>query len=185
MRRIVLLPAELDVKLDDLAAIEDETNGILLYRRQGGDNEKYCPLVAIYMTAKGTSGHVQAKPQRIEVVNEFFQRHPDFHHVKFHTHSRGTIRRFGEYLAVHFSGGDINSYKEQLVHDPSFIGMLVTPRVKLLHAPDNPVLRVVDSYPEDLGMQISEEMGAIAQEKGFDLLLLQAKEENNPKYPAR
>ena len=145
--RIVLLPKALDARLDDLTAIEDEANGVLLYRRQGGNSERYCPIVAVYMTAKGTSGHVQAEPQRIEVVNEFFQRHPDFHHVKFHTHSKGTIRQFGEYFAAHFSEGDIDNYREQLKHDSDFIGMVVTPSVKLLYAPDNPILKVVDEVP--------------------------------------
>ncbi len=175
MGRVVLLPGVLDAKLDELTSIEDEVNGVLLYRMQEGEDSRYCPVTNIYMTAKGTPGHVIADPQRIEVVNEFFQRHPDYHHVKFHTHSRGTIARFGEWAATNFSGGDLRSYEEQCEHDPDFIGMVATPVTKLLHAPDNPVLRVVDSYPEDLARHISEELAAIAREKGFDFARFRSK----------
>lgn len=166
-RRIVLLPRELETKLDNLVPIEDEVNGILLYKLQEGDDARYCPIACVYMTGEGIPGHAQADPQRMDVANKFFRRHPDYRFVKFHTHCNGTIARFGEYYAMHFSPGDIEGYEEQLTHVPDFIGMVVTPQTKLLYAPDNPKLRIVDTYPEELDRQIQEELMAIAQEKGF------------------
>lgn len=168
-QRVVLLPRELDETLDELAGIKDETNGVLLYRLQEGKSGRYCPAVALYMTAKETPGHVKAEPQRMEVVNEFFQRHPDFRFVKWHTHSRGTIRMCGEYFATHFSGADTSDYDRRIEEEPSFIGMVATPVTKLLYAHDNPRLKVIENFSEGLSAQISEELIGIAQSKGYDL----------------
>ncbi|MEK6921368.1 MAG: hypothetical protein AABX82_05770 [Nanoarchaeota archaeon] len=91
MTRKVLLPKELETRLNGLTSLVEEVKGVLFYRPQ----EEYCPLEAIFMTGVGTEGHVQANPGRLEVVNEFFGRNPDYHYVEFHTHCEGTIKKYG------------------------------------------------------------------------------------------
>jgi len=166
-RRVVLLPREFEKRLDNLALIEDEINGILMYKSQEGQYEQYCPVLHLYVTGMGTPSHVQADEQRMAVVNEFFQRHLEYGAVKFHTHSKGTITRFGQHYATNFSLGDIDSYKEQIVHDPEFIGMVTTPSAKLLCGKDNPLLRIINSDVQIIENKIAEELEAIAREKGF------------------
>ncbi|MBI2658306.1 hypothetical protein HYX08_06470 [Candidatus Woesearchaeota archaeon] len=143
---------------------------ILLYRPQG----RYCPIEAIYMTARGNPGHVRAEDQRMDVVNEFFRRNPDYGFVKFHTHSQGTIRIFGEQFATHFSEGDLRSYEEQLRTNPEFIGMVVTPETKLLYAPDNPTIRVVSGFPSEANERIHRELEEIKRAFGYDFPSLTA-----------
>ena len=93
MARKVLLPREIDERLDNLTGLVKEIDGILLYRKQAD----YCPIEALFMTGVGSAGHVQAQPDRMEVANELFRRNPDYRFVKFHTHSKGTIEKFGDY----------------------------------------------------------------------------------------
>lgn len=164
MPRQVLLVRQFDRTLDDLAELTQEANGVLLYRPQG----RYCPIEASYMTARGNPGHVRAEEQRMDVVNEFFRRNPDYRFVKFHTHSKGTIRRFGEHFATHFSDGDIRSYDEQLRTNPEFIGMVVTPETKLLYAQDKPTIRVVSGFPSEANRRIHRELEEIKMELGYD-----------------
>ena len=121
MARKIILPEEINEKLDNLADLVEETNGILLYRRRGNS----CPVEGLFMTGVGNAGHVQAYPERIKIANEFFKRNLKYQFVKFHTHSKGTIRRFGDYYSRHFSPEDINGIEEQLRHDREFIAMLV------------------------------------------------------------
>lgn len=173
MTRKVLLPREIEKRLDNLTGLVEEVDGILLYRKQGN----YCPLESLFMTGVGSEGHVQAQTDRMEVANEFFRRNPDYQFVKFHTHSKGTIERFGEYYARHFSQGDIDGIKEQIRYDGDFMAMLVTPEIKLLCGIDNPELVIVNDF---LGYQnrsqaVSEALKVIARNKGYDLNKFQAK----------
>ena len=171
MSRQVLLAREFDRTLDDLADLNEEVNGALIYRPQGD----YCPIEAIFMTGKGNVGHVRAEQQRMDVVNEFFNRNPAYRFVKFHTHSKGTIRKFGDFYATNFSDGDIGSYEEQLRTNPEFIGMVATPRTKLLYAPDNPTLRVVGGSPSETNQRIHRELKEIARTMGYDIQSYQAR----------
>ena len=170
MVRKVLLAREFDRTLDELAELNEEVNGILLYRPQ----RHYCPVEAIFMTGKGNVGHVRAEQERMDIANEFFSGNPDYLFVKFHTHSKGTIKRFGDFHATHFSEGDIESYDEQLKTNPEFIGMVVTPRTKLLYAPDNPTLRIVNGFPSEANQSIRKELTDIARARGYDIRRLQA-----------
>ena len=163
MSRIVLLAREFDRRLNELTSLEQEVNGVLLYRLQG----RYCPIETIYMTGLGTAGHVQASQNKLVTANEFFRRNPEYSCVKFHTHSRGTIK-INEYYATHFSQADINSYDNRLKEDADFIGMVVTPTTKLLYAPDNPTLRLVEGFPSEAEIRINNELSQIALELGQD-----------------
>ena len=173
MTRKIILPEEVNGKLDNLAGLVEEVNGILLYRRRNDS----CPVEGLFMTGVGSAGHVQASPERIEMSNEFFRRNPDYQFVKLHTHSKGTIRKFGDYYARHFSQGDIDGIKEQLRHDEDFIAMLVTPEVKLLSGIDNPTLNVVGDFPGYKSRRdfISQEFRTIAENLGYDLDRLRAR----------
>ena len=144
----------------------------LLYRPDGD----YCPIEGFFMTGVGSEGHVQAEPERIEVANEFFRKNPDYKLVKFHTHSVGTIERFGSYYARHFSKGDIKGIQEHLRHDRDFIAMLVTPETKLLSGIDNPELLVVNDS-SGYGKKrkaISQSLKVIAGNLGYDISTLTA-----------
>ena len=170
MTRIVLLPRQFDATLEELASLEQESNGILLYKRQGN----FLPVEYIFMTGIGTGGHVQADQKRMDVANEFFKRNPAYNYVKFHTHSKGTGRQFGDYFATHFSAGDIETYREQLKENSDFIGMVVTPTTKLLYAPDNPTIGIVRHFPSKANSKIQVELAQIAAVMGYDLGKFQA-----------
>jgi len=183
MSRIVLLSREFERRLDNLATLEEEVNGIFLYMLQQIPQEyrlfgvlslftlqkEYCPLEALFMTGVGDELHVQASPERIEIANEFFKRNPAYQLVKFHTHSRGTLRKYGSHYASHFSGDDITTYKKRLEEDQDFIGMVATPEMKLLYGRDNPKLRIVEDFPSEAERRITEELSDIARSKGYDL----------------
>ena len=172
MTRKVLLPRELDGRLSNLTELTEEVDGILLYRRQ----DDFCPIEALFMTGVGSAGHVQAQPERMEVANEFFRRNPNYQFVKFHTHSKGTIERFGQYYARHFSQGDIDGIKEQLGYDKNFMVMLVTPETKLLCGIDNPELLIVNDFPgyQNRSQAVSQSLNVIAENLGYDISRLQA-----------
>ncbi|MBU0958740.1 MAG: hypothetical protein KKB31_02215 [Nanoarchaeota archaeon] len=173
MVRKILLPKEMDEKLDNLAGLVEEVNGILLYKRMGDS----CPVDGLFMTGVGNVGHVQASPERIEIANKFFRRNPGYQFIKLHTHSKGTIRRFGNYYARHFSQGDIDGIKEQLKHDRDFIAMLVTPEVKLLSGIDNPTLSVVEGFSgyQNRKSFVNQELKTIARNLGYNLGRLTAR----------
>ena len=170
MPRTIVLARQFDSTLDELATIDKESNGVLLYRRQ----DDYLPIENIFMTGIGSEGHVQAEQERMNIVNEFFRRHPDYNFVKFHTHTAGTIRKHGDYYATHFSEGDIRSYEAQLRDNPDFIGMVVTPKTKLLYAPDNPNIKIVQNFPSKADSRINAELKQIAATMGYDLRRFEA-----------
>ena len=121
------------------------------------------------MTGRGNPGHVQADPQRIAIANELFSKHPDYGLVKFHTHSIGTIKVFGEYYATNFSQEDINIYEEQIKHDSRFIGLVITPQTKLLYGRNNPILKIIDQPIPKISYQINNEIRKIASQRGYEL----------------
>jgi len=144
MPRTVILPQELDEKLQALTSLREESNGVLLYRQR----DNICSVRALYMTGLGSAGHVQSDSRKVEIVNRFFEKYPNYKYVKFHTHTIGTIRQYGDWYAEHFSKGDTDGYIEQLRDNSEFIAMLVTPKTKLLCGLDNPQLRVAE-HSED------------------------------------
>ncbi len=172
MTRTIILPTELENKLNNLTNLVEEVDGVLLYRRLGD----YCPIEALFMTGVGNVEHVRAQPERIKVANEFFRENPDYRFVKFHTHSKGTIDTFGVHYATNFSSGDIDVIKEMLRDDPEFIAMLVTPATKLLCGIDNPKLMVVNNSPRyrDRNQAVGEALRIIAGNLGYDIGNVQA-----------
>lgn len=175
MVRKVLLPREIDNRLNDLTHLVEEVDGILLYRRRVDDTS---PVEDIFMTGVGTEGHVQSQPERMEVANEFFRQNPDYQFIKFHTHSRGTIARFGRYYAWHFSQEDLEGIQEQLQYDRAYMAMLVTPEAKLLHSIDNAELHIVSDFPgyAQRSRAVDQAVKVIAQNLGYDLSTLRARQ---------
>ncbi len=172
MPRKVLLPKEIEGRLIALTPLTQEVDGILLYRKRND----YCSVEALFMTGVGSVGHVQAEPERVEVANEFFKRNSEYQFIKFHTHSRGTIERFGQYYARHFSQGDIDGMQEHLRADRDFMAMLVTPETKLLCGIDNPTLLVVNGFRgyQSRSQAVSRSLNSIAKNLGYDISRLQA-----------
>lgn len=165
MTRKVLLSRNFEQRLYNLTKLEQETNFVLLYRRQ----QDYCPIENMFMTGVGIPSHVRAQQDRMNVANEFFRRNPEYQFVKGHTHSAGTIKKHGESLADNFSSGDIASYDEQISHNPDFIGMLVTPITMKLYAPDSPKLQITETHPYNAETRIRNEIKEIAQQQGVSL----------------
>lgn len=167
MVRIVVLQQELERRLNTLTSLVEEVKGVLLYRPK----EKYCLLETIFMTGVGTEGHVQANPGKLEVVNEFFTRNPDYHYVEFHTHCKGTIREFGQYYAHHFSQQDLASLTHKLKNDARYMHLLITPETKLLWGTGSPVLKVVDTFPgyKERSQALNTALNVIANRLGYDV----------------
>lgn len=174
IRRRILLPRSLDARLKNLAELQQETNGALLYVPQvRSANEIDCRVDALYMTAVGTAGHVRAEPQRMAIVNCFFERNSEYLFVKWHTHCRGT----GEHWFTRLSQGDIDSYEAQLQDDSRFIGMMASPLRTLLYGRGELDYSLVEdtSTSRARGEHVSRELQISARELGYrDLPRLRA-----------
>lgn len=172
MVRRILLPGELEKRLDDLTTANQEVNGVLFYRQMPNQD---CLVDQIFMTGVGSKGHVQALPERVEIVNAFLERFAHYSFIKFHTHSNGTIAEFGRYYAFNFSSSDEKIIETQLRDDPRYMALLVTPETKILRGIDNPKLRVVNQYPDIAKSQaVIQYLQTIAENKGYDINRLQA-----------
>ena len=171
MPRTIILPPELEQRLDDLAGLVQEVNGILFYRRQ----KDLCPIEQILITGSGTEGDVQTTDERIKVANEFFRRNPRYRPVEFHTHTKGTIRRFGDWYASNFSNDDIATVTAKLNEDPHYLALLVTPTKKLVASGDQSILRV-ETFPEyeKKGEVVRNALRKIAANLGCDISRLNA-----------
>jgi hypothetical protein len=169
-RKVILHPA-LDVKLTGLADLNEETDGILLYTRHG----EICPITGIFMTGVGTAGHVKSAPERIEIAIEFFRANPAYQCAKFHTHSKGTIERFGRHYASHFSPEDTEIMRDQMRADRDFMALLVTPETKLLCGIGRPKL-IVEEFPDYAQQNRFVQAGirAAARHLGYNLVRLRA-----------
>ena len=173
MTRTVVLPQELSDRLDKLVMAKEEINGCLFYRRK----QDFCPLEYLFATGIGTEGHVQSAPERIHVVNEFLNINPEYNFVKFHTHSTGTIKEYGDYYAMNFSQGDLAEFKSQFKDNPEYIALLATPKTKLLCGLDNPQLEIVSDFKGFTQRQVDlhDSLQKIAERLGYPLYALQAK----------
>lgn len=140
MPRTIILPQSIEKRLDQLTSLKEETNGVLLYEKI----DDLCFVDYLYVTGVGTEGQVWSDPSRVKIVDHFFKLNPKYQFIKFHTHTLGTIRSFGEQYAREFSEGDIETIKKQLSHDKEYMAMLVTPETKLISGMDNPQLRIVE-----------------------------------------
>jgi len=168
-KRILRIPEKLSNGLNgvlrDLAELKEETNGVLLYEPVRKPGHVDCRVDLLYMTGIGTTGHVRADPMRMEIINEFFQNHPEYRFVKWHTHSRGT----GKYWHDKLSQGDMDSYREQIRQDPEFMGMMVSPSGRRLVAKGPVEMHVVPTWGdfEEKASYLSDEMSLAANALGY------------------
>jgi hypothetical protein len=173
MSRTVIIPNAVDSKLNTLAQLVEEVNGVLLFRRV----QDYCPIETLFVTGVGSEGHVESRPDRAKVVNEFFQRNPEYRFVKFHTHSQGTVRKYGSHYAQNFSKEDLAIFAAQLKEDPEYMHLLATPSTKLLYGADNPTLQFVSDFSgrSKRGEAVDKSLEGIAKRLGVSLDSLQAR----------
>lgn len=173
MVRVVLLPKDISNRLYNLTQLNEEIDGILFYRQQGD----YCPIEASFITGVGTEGNVTQLPGRLEVVNEFLDKNPDYKYVQFHTHSKGTIRKYGQYYARNFSEQDYENIHHNLKDDENYMAMLVTSETKILEGIDNPRLNIVDTFNgySQRKAAIYKALDTIAQNLGYEIDGLDAK----------
>lgn len=169
MARTIILPRVLDTKLDRLTELVEEVNGVLLFRSRG----ETCPLETLFVTGVGSGddseGHVQSTQQGLDVINTFFREFPDYKFIKFHTHSKGTIERYGDYYARHFSSGDIEVYREQLRENRNFLALLATPETRLLMGIDNPTLSYATFEGQaECNRLVDEALERISERLGYD-----------------
>lgn len=164
--RKILLPQDISRRLDTLAELKEEVNGVLLFQLRDKGTHFEGVVHALQMTNLGEPQHVRADPIRMDIINKFLENNPTYNFVKFHTHSNGT----GQQWFNKFSSGDLQSYAEQLSHDESFIGMMASPISKLLHShADHPVSLHVIPNPVDFQAKndfVSREMKKAAAHLG-------------------
>lgn len=167
MARTVLLPKDIESRLYALTGIVEEVNGILLYRNQAD----YCPIETVFVTGVGNEGNVRSVPERMRIANEFLKNNPNYDFVKFHTHSVGTIARFGKYYATNFSQRDIECIEEQIRQNRTYMALLITPETKILKGIDNPGLETIDNIPvlQKRGSAIIESLNLIARNLGYNI----------------
>lgn len=145
MRKIIL-PWEVDNRLNNLTRLVEESAGILFYRQQGEN----CNVESIFMTGAGTAGKVEQIPKGIEVANIFLENNRSYKPIQFHTHSRGTLNMYGEAYAWNFSAQDISFIDEQLKQNPSYLALLATPKTKILRGNGDLRLGVSKDFVGDL-----------------------------------
>ncbi len=172
-RRVVALPREIEKRLNNFTALELELNGVIFYQPR----EELCPLETLFVMGVGTEERVQSSPERLEVANEFLRINPQYHYVEFHTHSEGTIRRYGDYYATHFSPGDFATMRNKLRDDQRYIHLLATPRMKLIFGVDNPELVVLNDFPgyRERSLRVNQAIDEIARRKGYNFNRLEVK----------
>ncbi|MFH1065534.1 MAG: hypothetical protein V1734_03450 [Nanoarchaeota archaeon] len=172
MARTVVLPRDIEARLDNLTGLDEEVIGFLLYRQRG----EYCPVDRIFMTGIGTESEVRNQGDRLNVAKEFLRRNPSYYFIYFHTHSVSSIRMHGDDVARHFSQKDIDVRNSVIAINPRYIEMLVTPETKLLYGIDNPSLVTVESLPGSLNRSraVSIALHKIAGELGCNLERFQA-----------
>ncbi len=136
-RRLVV-PKVIGKNLHGLTSLLEETKGALIYPR----GLTYTPLKTLpekdyvaymYITGTGPPLCVPGDIRRNMVVNTFLERNPDYRFVDFHTHSKGTIAKYGKYYLSNFSPGDEEAIRDSFKNNPDYRHLLVTPaRFKLV-----------------------------------------------------
>lgn len=167
MVRTFVLPKSIEKKLDSLPYLsEAEVNGALLYRKHPNE---ICLIEAYSITGIGNNGHVETDPKRQKLIFSFLETDPSYRFIKFHTHSVGTVRTFGQYYAENFSDEDLNLYNERIRKDPEYVGMVITPKTKLLYGLGNPKLMIVTTFLgfKERNFSVNKSLDIIARRLGI------------------
>lgn len=128
-KRRILIPRPILDRIQNLAGLQQETNGVLFYKPQEAADGYSCPVHSMFVTGVGTAVHVIAQRDKVQIVNKFLENNPEYRFVKWHVHSVGT----GQQWHDRFSAGDIDGYERQIEDEPGFIGMMVSPTHVLIH----------------------------------------------------
>lgn len=143
IHELIILQEELE-KLAKLPRVtEDEFQGTCLYHR-AIDSFLYDSIGGSVITGRGSPGTVTSDKNVLRKVNGFLEQNPNYGYVEFHTHSIGTIRRFGDRYNFEFSPGDIDMIKESASDYPDYRHMLITPKKIKLVRYDRTTNSIVD-----------------------------------------
>ena len=166
MSRKIILPSELNLRLDSLSSLEQEIVGVLFYRQK----EDFCPIEYLFIMGRGEEDFVMDDKERLEVANQFLKENEEYHFIKFHTHSKKTIAKFGDYFAYNFSSGDKDTIKSNLKIDKRYMAMLITPKTIKVEGIDSPELYFFN-YPEysELNQEVNYKLEKIARKLNCDL----------------
>ncbi len=165
MLRSVIIPENILEKIRLLTKMENEINGIMLYKPTQIEGATACVVESFFFVGAGTGGSVSRDPQRLRVINQFLKDNPQYRVIDFHTHPR----RLGSHWHQNFSGEDISLFREHLRDDPLYIGLLITPTHTLIWAPDNPEVRTCPALPEFMHERIHRKINEAAERVGTRL----------------
>ncbi len=168
MVRDVLISKGLEAQLDSLTSLGEEVSGVLFYREQNG----CCVVENMFLTGGDEAGYVDIRSERADIVNEFLKVNPDYNYVEFHTHSRGTVEKYGQHYARAFSEGDMGAFQEKLNNSIDYMSMLVTPETKILYGINSPNFVSVEDFVgyREREQEISEALNVIAKNLGYDVV---------------
>lgn len=117
----VFLPEKFrDSLVDNASRYKEEIAGFFICRKAGRD---YTALKMV-MTGVGDEQSVDPSSRKYDALNELLNKHKKYEYVDFHTHSRGTINKYGDGYGKDWSRGDIDNFERA---SDGYIGMLFTP----------------------------------------------------------
>lgn len=95
--------------------INNEVTGVLIGGEEIINGDTYFTTNYVYVLGVGTAGSCLPEQRKIDVVNrivkEMNEEGKAYTMIQFHTHTKGTIEKYGEYYTDHFSSGDYNSFE--------------------------------------------------------------------------
>ncbi len=163
MPRKVILPTDIANSLHETASIYNEIIGVALYRKE----DDYCLIDTFSLTGVGDSFNASDDPARLAVLNRFLKLNPSYGFIHTHTHSKGTIRDYGEHVARGFSGRDMQEIEKNIAENRDYMAMLITPEGIALEGYDDPQLIVTDFPHRE--KEVQDALKIIANEMGYKL----------------
>lgn len=157
----VYMPHDIYQGIFDLTQRKNETSGILLYRRPDSCGEIF--VAACYLLGEGSSTTVSTDSRRVNAINNFLGRNPDFTYTAFHTHTESTIGKHGEHFRKHFSRQDIEEMQGASETRPNYSHILFTPDYYTGYPRDDYEIEVTD-WEEDDGRFYGETNSKIMNE---------------------
>ncbi len=126
IKRIIVLPASLKDTLKEIANKYNECAGALFYLPRKYEHAVVCPLSHILILKEGTPGAVTLDYYDIKKIEKILN-NTRLNYILFHTHSTGTIEKYGAYYGTNFSEQDKQIINRFLRTRRDHISMLVTP----------------------------------------------------------
>ena len=137
LRKLTLLPAEI--------------NGCLIYLPI---NNKDFIVYSRILGSNSSDVNTEANPQRLYITQEFLKENPEYGFVEFHTHTKNTIKKYGEYHAKNLSANDIEAILKNYCSNDIYRHLLVTPQVLKLHKINGKsIIPISFSLIEDIELQ--------------------------------